>query len=31
LNKSKIPEDTIKNIILDLKNKMYIPDIAEKY
>lgn len=31
LNKSSIPEDVIKNIILDLKNKKFIPDIAEKY
>ena len=31
LNKSKIPEETIKNIIQDLKDKKYIPGIAEKY
>ena len=31
LNKSKIPEETIKNIIQDLKDKKYIPNIAEKY
>lgn len=31
LNKSKISEDIIQNIIQDLKDKKYIPDIAEKY
>lgn len=31
LNKSKLDEETIKNIIQDLKDKKYIPDIAEKY
>lgn len=31
LNKSKLSEDTINSIIKDLKDKVYIPDIAEKY
>lgn len=30
-NKSKLSEEAIQNIILDLKNGNYIPDIAEKY
>lgn len=30
-NKSKIPEETIQAIIVDLKNKVPIKDIAEKY
>ena len=31
LNKSKISPEIIQNIITDLKNKEYIPNIAEKY
>ena len=31
LNKSKLSEETINSIIEDLKAKVYIPDIAEKY
>lgn len=30
-NKTKLDEQTVNNIIQDLKNEKYIPDIAEKY